>query len=73
VIEMRWLVLAILLGCGGHHFKPAEAREIETTAVKVGSAAPAVELVTASGKSLKLAEVIASHDKTVVTFYRGFY
>jgi hypothetical protein len=70
---MRWLVLAFLIGCGGHHFKPAEARDIETTAVKVGNAAPAVELITASGKVLKLADVIASHDKTVITFYRGFY
>lgn len=70
---MRLVVLAFVLGCGGHHFKPAEARDVEATAVKVGSAAPAVELLTASGKPIKLADVIAAHDKTVVTFYRGFY
>ena len=70
---MRALVLICLLACGGHHFKPAEARDIDATAVKVGSAAPAAELVTSSGKSIKLADVFATHDKTVVTFYRGFY
>lgn len=75
---MRWLIaIALVVGCiglgCGHHFNPIEGTEITTSAVAVGKPAPDATLKTASGSSISLASAFASHDKTVVVFYRGFY
>jgi len=71
---MRWLALAmIVVACGGHHFDASEARDVTASAAAVGSLAPGGELVDASGKRVALAAVIGAHERTIVTFYRGFY
>ncbi len=70
---MRWLALALLIACGGHHFHLAEATEIAASTIPVGKPVPDVQLTTVSGKTASLRDIIHAHDKTVVTFYRGFY
>jgi len=72
---MRLLVLALIstTACGGHQFKPGEAHDISGSAIAVGARAPAGELMDASGKTVALDRVIGGHDRTIVTFYRGFY
>lgn len=73
MISVKCVLVLALVACGGHHFKPQEAAEVGTTAVAVGKPVPAVSFVRASNSSVALADVIRAHDKTVITFYRGFY
>jgi hypothetical protein len=57
--------------------KPTNARRptpppgIETKALAVGAAAPAVALVDASGAPWQLTDALAKHARVMLVFYRG--
>jgi hypothetical protein len=69
---MRWLVFALVLGCS-HPYKPVEGAHLDAHAVAVGVVAPNATYTTASGTQVALADLLSTHDKTIVVFYRGFY
>ena len=71
-LVVKWLLVLALISCG-HHFKPQEASEIGGSSIAVGKPAPAVTMLRASGSQVALADVIRAHQRTVLTFYRGFY
>ncbi len=68
------MAIAIAIAaCGGHHYDASEAHAITTSAVAVGDRAPSSTLTDASGHPVALATIIGAHERTIVTFYRGFY
>ena len=68
---MRWLVLAGLLAC--HHYEAAEGRHVESHAAAIAAPMPVLAGVDASNKPIALADLVKTHDRSVIVFYRGFY
>lgn len=72
------LSLAFALGCSptsaprSTSAEPGQA-QIEASAVAVGAAAPAAQLVGTTGGKVALADLLHQHAQTVVVFYRGFW
>ena len=69
---MRWLVAIALVACA-HKFVPEEAAHVDRNAPAAGAKAPSVTLVTASGSTVALSDILAEHAHTIVVWYRGFY
>ena len=65
-------IAIVLAGCK-YPFVPVEAAHLDAHAIAVGATAPTGQLTSASGGTVELGEVIRTHDKTVIVFYRGFY
>jgi hypothetical protein len=66
------VVFALTAGCRPP-FDPAEAAQVQSSALAVGAPVPGGQLTGASNARVELAELARGHDQTVVVFYRGFY
>jgi hypothetical protein len=69
---MRWLLAIAVVACA-HKFVPEEAAHVDRNAPTTGAKAPSITLVTPSGSTVALADVIGEHANTIVVWYRGFY
>lgn len=69
------LALALVFGCGhgAAPSAPPAATTPASTTVAVGAKVPDGQLTRATGDKIAIADVVHTHARTVVVFYRGFW